>query len=145
MAGTSPRPEQYPERHASAMCGYSSPVIQQHYLRRQATQQAAFFLPYLQPGMNLLDCGCGPGAITVGLAAAVAPGHVVGVDREPSMVERAGALAEEHQVANVRFQVGDLCELPLPASSLTRSLPARSWSISKTRCRPCGKWPRAQA
>jgi ubiquinone/menaquinone biosynthesis C-methylase UbiE len=117
MAGTSPQSEQYPERHASAMCGYSSPVIQQHYLRRQATQQAAFFLPYLQPGMSLLDCGCGPGAITLGLAAAVAPGQVVGVDREPSMVERAGALAEEHQVAHVRFQVGDLCDLPFPASS----------------------------
>jgi ubiquinone/menaquinone biosynthesis C-methylase UbiE len=39
------------------------------------------------------------------------------VDREPSMVERAGALAEEHQVAHVRFQVGDLCDLPFPASS----------------------------
>jgi ubiquinone/menaquinone biosynthesis C-methylase UbiE len=117
MAGVSPQSERYPERHASAMCGYSSPVIQQHYLRRQATQQAAFFLPYLQPGMTLLDCGCGPGAITVGLAEAVAPGQVVGVDREPSMVERACALAQEHQMAHVRFQVDDLCDLPFPASS----------------------------
>jgi ubiquinone/menaquinone biosynthesis C-methylase UbiE len=91
--------------------------MQQHYLRRQATHQAAFFLPYLQPGMTLLDCGCGPGAITLGLAEAVAPGQVVGVDREPSMVARACALAKEHQVAHVRFQVGDLCDLPFPASA----------------------------
>src|SRR5881398_1940571 len=117
MAEISHPSERYPERHASAMCGYSSPVIQQHYLRRQATHQAAFFLPYLQPGMTLLDCGCGPGAITLGLAEAVAPGQVVGVDREPSMVHRACALAEEHQVTHVRFQVGDICDLPFPSSS----------------------------
>jgi SAM-dependent methyltransferase len=99
------------------MCGYSSPVIQDHYLARQATRQAAFFLPHLHPGMTLLDCGCGPGAITLGLAEAVAPGQAVGVDREPSMVARAGALAEAHQVAHVQFQVGDICALPFPAAS----------------------------
>ena len=33
------------------------------------------------------------------------------------MVERAWALAQEHQVAHVRFQVGDLCDLPFPASA----------------------------
>jgi hypothetical protein len=27
--------------------------------------------PYLKPGMNVLDCGCGPGAISIGLAEAV--------------------------------------------------------------------------
>lgn len=117
MAGIVHPSEGYPAQHASAMCGYSSPVIQQHYLRRQAAHQAAFFLPYLHPGMTLLDGGCGPGAITLGLAEAVAPGQVVGVDREPSMVERARVLAEEHQMAHVRFQVGDLYDLPFPASS----------------------------
>ena len=30
--------------------------------------------------MSLLDCGCGEGTITVGLAALVAPGQVLGVD-----------------------------------------------------------------
>jgi ubiquinone/menaquinone biosynthesis C-methylase UbiE len=33
------------------------------------------------------------------------------------MVERACALAQEHEMAHVRFQVGDLCELPFPAAS----------------------------
>jgi ubiquinone/menaquinone biosynthesis C-methylase UbiE len=117
MARTSNHSERYPERHTSAMCGYSSSAIQQHYLARQATHQAAFFLPYLHPGMTLLDCGCGPGAITLGLAEVVAPSQVVGVDREPSMVERACTLSKERQVAHVRFQVGDICDLPFPASS----------------------------
>jgi ubiquinone/menaquinone biosynthesis C-methylase UbiE len=30
--------------------------------------------------MRLLDCGCGPGGITVGLAQRVSPGEVAGID-----------------------------------------------------------------
>jgi hypothetical protein len=39
--------------------------------RRTADTHAAFFLPHLRPGMSLLDVGCGPASITVGLATAV--------------------------------------------------------------------------
>ncbi len=52
---------------------------------RTADSHAAFFLPYLKPGMALLDLGCGPGSITVGLAAAVAPGPATGVDLDPEL------------------------------------------------------------
>ncbi len=48
--------------------------------RRTAATAADFVLPYLRPGMRLLDCGCGPGAITLDLAKRVAPGSVVGID-----------------------------------------------------------------
>lgn len=57
--------------------------------RRTARQEAAFFLPYLQPGMRLLDCGCGMGALTTSLAEWLAPGDVIGIDREASQVEAA--------------------------------------------------------
>jgi len=33
--------------------------------RRTAASDAAFFTPALRPGMRLLDCGCGPGALGV--------------------------------------------------------------------------------
>ncbi len=43
--------------------------------RRSAESSAAFFLPHLKSGMRLLDVGCGPGSITLGLA--VLPTDVV--------------------------------------------------------------------
>jgi len=62
--------------------------------------------------MRLLDCGCGAATITIGLAEAVAPGEVVGIDLAPVQVERARALARERGLANLRFKVGDVTALP---------------------------------
>ena len=53
--------------------------------------------------MRVLDLGCGPGSITLGLAETVAPGEVVGVDLQPAQVV-AGAGIE-------RCAWGDECEL----------------------------------
>jgi SAM-dependent methyltransferase len=64
----------------------------------------------LRPGLRVLDVGCGTGAITRGIAEAVgADGAVVGVDRDPVLVEhaRAGAAA----FPNLRFEVGDATTL----------------------------------
>jgi 2-polyprenyl-3-methyl-5-hydroxy-6-metoxy-1,4-benzoquinol methylase len=87
------------------------------FARRTAERQAAFFLPSLEPGMRVLDCGCGPGTITVGLARRVAPGEVVGIDREARAIEQARAHTAEQQVTNVRFEQADLLALPFPAAS----------------------------
>jgi SAM-dependent methyltransferase len=67
--------------------------------------------------MRVLDVGCGPGTITLGLAAAVAPGEVIGIDRELSQVERARALAGERGISNVRFEIGKAEEIPFPDGS----------------------------
>jgi ubiquinone/menaquinone biosynthesis C-methylase UbiE len=85
--------------------------------RRTAAVNAAFFLPYLRPGMDLLDAGCGPGSITIGLAEAVAPGKVVGIDTNPAAIGAARQLAAEHRVANVSFEVVDLHESPFPPAN----------------------------
>ncbi|MCL4862595.1 MAG: hypothetical protein KJZ93_24500, partial [Caldilineaceae bacterium] len=45
----------------------------QFLYRRRAATHGAFFLPCLERGMRLLDCGCGPGSITVDWAMIVAP------------------------------------------------------------------------
>jgi ubiquinone/menaquinone biosynthesis C-methylase UbiE len=84
---------------------------------RTAERHAAFFLPYLQPGMTVLDCGCGPGTITAGFANVVAPGEVVGTEIEYSQVELARRNAINRCVQNVRFETADLYELPFPDNS----------------------------
>jgi ubiquinone/menaquinone biosynthesis C-methylase UbiE len=89
-----------------------NPAFEALHATRTAAQEAAFFLPYLRSGMQVLDVGCGPGTITVGLAEGVAPGAVIGIDLQLSQIEQARALAVERGVANVRFEVGDAYRLP---------------------------------
>ena len=57
------------------MMGYVEDVIE-ILSQRTAETDAAYLLPHLRPGMRILDVGCGPGSISVGLAAAVAPGRI---------------------------------------------------------------------
>lgn len=54
--------------------------------------------------MRVLDCGCGGGSITVGLADAVGKGFVIGVDRSARMVSVARALARTRATTNVFFE-----------------------------------------
>jgi ubiquinone/menaquinone biosynthesis C-methylase UbiE len=88
------------------------------YLRvRMAATSAAFLLGYLKPGMELLDCGCGEGTITLDLAELVVPGQVVGVDLAPGAIEQARQLANDRGVGNVRFEAGSVYALPFPDAS----------------------------
>lgn len=61
--------------------------------------------------MRLLDAGCGPGSITVGLARAVAPGPAVGIDVLDAVVEDARDRAASSGVDNLRFERGDVYAL----------------------------------
>ena len=78
---------------------------------RDRDREAQFIVPYLEPGMTVLDCGCGPGTITVGLAELVAPGHVIGVDISSAQFEIGRKLAAERGIASVSFREGDVTDL----------------------------------
>jgi ubiquinone/menaquinone biosynthesis C-methylase UbiE len=91
--------------------------VAERHGRRSAARNAAFFLAYLRSGMRVLDVGCGPGAITVGLAKAVVPGEVVGIDLDPEPIARAQGLVGERGLANVHFEIGNVNELPFPDQS----------------------------
>jgi ubiquinone/menaquinone biosynthesis C-methylase UbiE len=79
---------------------------------RRTGEVATFFVPHLRREMRLIDCGCGPGSITVDLAQAVAPGEVIGVDIREDALTQARTLAQERGIANVAFQAGSIYRLP---------------------------------
>ena len=85
--------------------------------RRNAAINAAHLLPHLEPGMHLLDLGCGPGTISVGLAQAVAPGALHGIDMEESQIEIARAAATAGGHDNATFRTGDATDLPFEDDS----------------------------
>ena len=91
--------------------GYDSATIQRSYTNRDAVQVADFLVPRLSEGMSLLDCGCGPGPLTLGFAEIVAPGRVVGIDIEPTMIDQANELKSDGGPDNLKFQVGDIYDL----------------------------------
>jgi SAM-dependent methyltransferase len=67
--------------------------------------------------MRVVDFGCGTGSITLGLAAIVTPGEVVGFDLSEAAVAKARTQAQASGMTNVRFSVANLYELELDAES----------------------------
>jgi SAM-dependent methyltransferase len=59
--------------------------------------------------MTVLDVGCGPGAITIGIARVVEPGgHVVGIDQDEGLLNHA---RQQHGTQpNLRFANADITE-----------------------------------
>src|SRR4051812_17808527 len=88
-----------------------------YFRSRRATTSAQFFTGYLKAGMDLLDCGCGEGTITVDLAELVAPGKVEGIDLSRDSIEFATQLAVKRKLTNCRFQQGSVYDLPFPDAS----------------------------
>lgn len=91
--------------------GFSDEMVEA--LRRNTAEaSASYLLPYLRPGLRVLDFGCGPGTISVGLAKAVVPGQLHGVDMEESQVELSRSVAEASGIENATFHVADVADLP---------------------------------
>jgi ubiquinone/menaquinone biosynthesis C-methylase UbiE len=84
------------------------------FQERTLDQDVPALKPYLQQGMRVLDVGCGSGGITLDVAAAVAPGHVVGIDPNPHSIQVANQSAKDRGIENVSFHVMDGFHLELP-------------------------------
>ncbi len=63
----------------------------------------------IQPGIKLLDLGCGDG--TTALPAARAGAEVLGIDIAANLVAAGNARAAEAGLSNLRFEEGDASEL----------------------------------
>jgi ubiquinone/menaquinone biosynthesis C-methylase UbiE len=97
-------------------CGYKDYMINM-IKQRTVENEAKFLLPYLRDDTRLLDCGCGPGSVTVGFAKYITKGEIVGIDIEPSQVEMTKKLAADLGIKNISLQVADIHNLPFPDNS----------------------------
>ncbi|MFF8605971.1 methyltransferase domain-containing protein [Streptomyces sp. NPDC015346] len=127
--------------------GHHESVLRSHSWRT-AANSAAYLVPELRPGLDVLDVGCGPGTITADLAALVAPGRVTAVDAAEDVLAKARAVAAERGVENVEFAVADVHALDFPDDSFDVvhahqvlqhvGDPVRALSEMRRVCRPGG-------
>lgn len=96
--------------------GHERSVLASHGTRT-AANSAAYLLPHLRPGQDVLDIGCGPGTITLDLAALVAPGRVIGLDNVETPLIAARAEAVARGDARTEFRIGDALDLPFDDAS----------------------------
>lgn len=100
-------------RQAIYTHGHHESVLRSHRWRT-AENSAAYLLPHLTAGLNVLDVGCGPGTITADLAALVAPGRVTAVEIAADALEKARAEAAARGLRNIDFAVADVHALDFP-------------------------------
>jgi ubiquinone/menaquinone biosynthesis C-methylase UbiE len=77
----------------------------------------------LQPGMSVLDVGCGPGRLAIPIAREVAPdGEVVAVNVQAGILRRAQEKARAANLTNIRFLEAAVGEGKLPRDRFDRAL-----------------------
>jgi ubiquinone/menaquinone biosynthesis C-methylase UbiE len=94
----------HPSDHVERYTPGHTPSAVAFMAERRTDTHAQFFMPHLTPGLSVLDLGCGPGSITVGIAAAVAPGPVIGIDQGAAQLDQARDRASRMGLTNVRFE-----------------------------------------
>ena len=84
--------------------------------------EIAFAHLLLEPGLSILDCGCGTGDMLSLMSALIAPGEAVGGDLSRSMIQEATKRAETNGRANLRFEIMDVQSLAIPDLHFDRVL-----------------------
>jgi SAM-dependent methyltransferase len=87
------------------------------------SNQADWYAPFtrrlllragIEPGMRVLDVGCGPGDVSFLVSELVGgSGSVIGVERDEGALATARRRAGESEVSNVEFVLGDFREVEL--------------------------------
>ena len=89
------------------------------------TNRADFIIAHLgvEPGMSVLDAGCGPGRLTLKLAQAVgASGRVTALDIQQGMLDRVRGKADAAGVKNIDYLQAGLGEGKLSVETYDRAV-----------------------
>lgn len=89
--------------------GHHESVLRSHRWRT-AENSARYLLPRLSPADTVLDVGCGPGTLTVDLAARVT--RVTALEATADALALCRETATSAEATNIDFVVGDACALP---------------------------------
>jgi len=94
-------------RKRAALSGKATHVLEARTLESSHKRLAEL----LTEGLNVLDVGCGTGAITYGIAKMIGPaGRVVGIDSNPALIEKARQTHNE--IPGLSFMTADIFDLP---------------------------------
>src|SRR5579875_773964 len=101
---------------AGYLHGHHESVLRSHRWRT-VENSAGYMSAHLRPGQSVLDIGCGPGTITVDIAARVDPGRVTGIDVSEDVLDSARAEAEARSLSNVSYATADVHALEFPTAA----------------------------
>ena len=77
----------------------------------------------LEPGMKVLDAGCGPGRLTIPIGKRIgAQGEVVAIDVQAEMLRKAKERARSAGLTNVEFVCGEIGACKLGGDRFDRAL-----------------------
>ncbi|GMA19345.1 methyltransferase domain-containing protein [Arsenicicoccus piscis] len=90
--------------------GHHESVLRSHTWRTMENS-AAYLVPHLRAGLDVLDVGCGPGTITLDLAERVRPGRVMGLDPSQDVIATARGHADDRGDTTTELTTGDVYAL----------------------------------
>lgn len=94
-------------RHSIPCPAWLSVLLENPYMDAVASARLLLDRARVEPRMNVLDVGSGPGRLAVPAAQSVAPsGRVVALDLQPAMIQRLKARAAALGITNLETIVG---------------------------------------